>query len=108
VMSGGVIVAEGTPSGIGGRDADQARITFTLPDGYTVADLPLAAQAGPDGIATAETGNPTAALYQLTGWAIQHGTVLAGLTVDRPSLEDVYLRLTSDGARASAPERTSR
>jgi ABC-2 type transport system ATP-binding protein len=108
VMSGGVIVAEGTPSAIGGRDADQARIAFTLPGGYTVADLPLPAQAGPDGVATAETANPTAALYQLTGWAIRHGTVLAGLTVDRPSLEDVYLRLTNDGARASAPERTSR
>ena len=108
VMSGGLIVAEGTPSAIGGRDADQALITFTMPDGYTVADLPLPAQAGPDGTATAETGNPTAALYQLTGWAIRHGAVLAGLTVDRPSLEDVYLRLTNDDAPAGVPERTTR
>jgi ABC-2 type transport system ATP-binding protein len=108
VLSGGVVVAEGTPSAIGGRNAEQARITFTLPDGYTVADLPLPAQAGPDGVATAETSNPTAALYQLTDWAIRHGTVLAGLSVDRPSLEDVYLRLTNGGAPASAPERTSR
>jgi ABC-2 type transport system ATP-binding protein len=108
VLSGGVVVAEGRPSDIGGRNAEQARITFTLPDGYTVADLPLPAAAGPDGVATAETGNPTAALYQLTDWAIRHGTVLAGLTVDRPSLEDVYLRLTNGGAPADAPERTSR
>jgi len=33
-------------------------------------------------------------LHQLTDWALRRGTVLAGLTVDRPSLEDVYLQLT--------------
>ena len=53
-----------------------------------------------------ETGRPTEALHQLTDWALRRGTALAGLTVDRPSLEDVYLRLTSDGALAGAPERT--
>ena len=41
-----------------------------------------------------ETGRPTEALHQLTDWALRRGTVLAGLTVDRPSLEDVYLQLT--------------
>ena len=55
-----------------------------------------------------EAADPTRALHQLTGWAMQHGTALAGLTVDRPSLEDVYLRLTHDGALASEPERTTR
>jgi hypothetical protein len=35
---------------------------------------------------------------------MQHDTQLAGLTVDRPSLEDVYLRLTHD----SELERTTR
>ena len=39
---------------------------------------------------------------------MQHDTPLAGLTVDRPSLEDVYLRLTHDGALAREPERTTR
>jgi len=34
--------------------------------------------------------------------------VLAGLTVERPSLEDVYLRLTNSGAPAGAPERNPR
>ena len=47
-------------------------------------------------------------LHLLTGWAMQHDTLLAGLTVDRPSLEDVYLRLTNDGAPAGVPERTTR
>jgi hypothetical protein len=31
--------------------------------------------------------------------------VLDRLEVDRPSLEDVYLRLTDGGAAATAPER---
>jgi ABC-2 type transport system ATP-binding protein len=55
-----------------------------------------------------ETRNPTQDLHELTGWAIRHGTQLAGLTVDRPSLEDVYLQLTHDGALAGTPERTTR
>jgi ABC-2 type transport system ATP-binding protein len=47
-------------------------------------------------------------LHQLTSWAIQHDVTLSGLTVDRPSLEDVYLRLTRDGAPFGAPERSPR
>jgi ABC-2 type transport system ATP-binding protein len=104
VMSGGRIVAEGPPSTIGGRDAAQARIRFALPDGYTVADLPLPAVPG-DGLVTVETAEPTEALNELTGWALRHGAVLDRLTVDRASLEDVYLRLTSDSdSDHGAPE----
>ena len=106
VLSGGVVVAEGPPATLGGRDAERARITFTLPGGYAVTDLPLPAKAA-DGVIQVETGRPTEALHQLTDWALRRGTALAGLTVDRPSLEDVYLRLTSDGGPAGAPERTS-
>jgi ABC-2 type transport system ATP-binding protein len=102
VMSGGRIVAEGPPSTIGGRDAARARIRFALPDGYTPADLPLAAAPG-DGLVTVETAEPTEALHELTGWALRRGTVLDRLTVDRASLEDVYLRLTSDSGHR-APE----
>ena len=112
VMSGGRIVAEGPPSTIGGRDAARARIRFALPDGYTAADLPLsdlppsdlprAAVAG-DGLVTVETAEPTEVLHELTGWALRRGTVLDRLTVDRASLEDVYLRLTS-GSGHGLPE----
>jgi ABC-2 type transport system ATP-binding protein len=34
----------------------------------------------------------------LTGWALERGIDLAGLTVARPSLEDVYLALTAEAA----------
>jgi len=44
-------------------------------------------------------------LHQLTGWALERGTTLPRLTVDRPTLEDVYLRLT--GAAQSTVEITS-
>ena len=96
VISGGQIVAEGTPATIGGRDTARARIRFALPAGYTAADLPADAVPA-DGLVTVETAEPTRTLHQLTGWALRHGTVLGQLTVDRPSLEDIYLRLTDHG-----------
>jgi ABC-2 type transport system ATP-binding protein len=39
-----------------------------------------------DGVATA---------HRLTGWALERGLVLGGFSVAQPSLEDVYLSLTS-------------
>ena len=40
----------------------------------------------------------TAALHRLTGWAIDNGVTLDDLRIQRPSLEEVYLHLTSDDA----------
>lgn len=106
VLAGGVVAAAGPTASIGRRDAERARVTFTLPDGWTIEDLPI--PAGDDrGLVVVETSNPTQTLHELTGWATRHGVLLAGLTVTRPSLEDVYLQLTS-GARTSTPERTVR
>ncbi|HEV2242401.1 MAG TPA: ABC transporter ATP-binding protein, partial [Streptosporangiaceae bacterium] len=98
VISGGQIVAEGPPSAIGGRDTARARIRFALPPACSVADLPLPASVTAGGLVTVEAAEPTAALHQLTGWALRSGRVLDRLTVDRPTLEDVYLRLTADDA----------
>jgi len=107
LLSGGVVVAAGEPAELGGRDAERARISFRLPAGYTAADLPVPSYSA-DGVAVVETDTPTQALHQLTEWAITRGCVLNGLTVQRPSLEDVYLELTSEGAPAQAPERITR
>ena len=98
VISDGQIMAEGTPSAIGGRDTARSRIRFALPEGYTAADLPIDAMAG-EGLVVVETAEPTQALHQLTRWALQRGIVLGQLTVDRPSLEDIYLRLTGHDAQ---------
>ena len=59
-----------------------------------------------DGLVTVETAEPTRTLHELTGWALRHGTVLGQLTVDRPSLEDIYLGLTAAQDAAAAPEDT--
>jgi ABC-2 type transport system ATP-binding protein len=107
LLSGGVVVAAGEPAALGGRDAERARISFRLPAGYTAADLPVSSHSA-NGMVVVETDAPTQALHQLTDWAIGHGHVLAGLTVERPSLEDVYLELTHEGAPARAPERIMR
>jgi ABC-2 type transport system ATP-binding protein len=99
LLSGGIVVAAGRPAELGGRDGGQARIRFTLPDGYAPDDLPFAATWRNEAIVVA-TDDPTLALHELTSWALRHGLVLGGLTVDRPSLEDVYLRLTREGELA--------
>jgi ABC-2 type transport system ATP-binding protein len=104
VISDGQIMAEGTPSAIGGRDTARSRIRFALPEGYTAADLPLDAVTG-KGLVVVETAEPTQALHQLTRWALQRGTVLGQLTVDRPSLEDIYLRLTGHDAQMEGSTR---
>ncbi|MEU6284635.1 ABC transporter ATP-binding protein [Streptomyces sp. NPDC047028] len=114
VIADGRIVAEGTPATLGGRDTARARVRFTLPPGTTAAGLPVPATLDEDGrLVTVETTDPTRTLHRLTEWALHRGTCLAGLTVDRPSLEDVYLRLTDDVSPhltdeyAGPPRRTS-
>jgi ABC-2 type transport system ATP-binding protein len=42
------------------------------------------------------TAEPTRRLHELTAEALEHGAELEGLEVRRPTLEDVYLELTSD------------
>jgi ABC-2 type transport system ATP-binding protein len=44
------------------------------------------------------TDDPTAALHELTGWAVERGIRLDDLEVSRPSLEDVYLEITGGEA----------
>jgi ABC-2 type transport system ATP-binding protein len=107
VISGGQIVAEGTPATIGGRDTARARIRFARPGGCGAGDLPFDVVPG-DGLVTVETAEPTRTLHQLTGWALRHGTVLDQLTVDRPSLEDIYLRLTDHDGPGPTTERSTR
>jgi len=114
VMSGGRIVAEGTPSDLGGRDTAQARIRFALPRGHAAGDLPPGTVLGGavvvpgDGLVTVQTSVPTETLHQLTGWALLRGLTLDRLTVDRPSLEDVYLGLTETADAEGPLERSIR
>ena len=95
IIAKGEIVAEGAPGTLGGRDVAATVVRF---------QVPANAEPPPEGLvdglevrggaATLRTTAPTAALHELTGWAVQHGVELQGLSVTRPSLEDVYLELT--------------
>ena len=107
LLAGGVVVASGEPAALGGRDAERARISFRLPAGYTAADLPVSSHSE-NGMVVVETDAPTQVLHRLTDWAITRGHGLTGLTVQRPSLEDVYLELTREGVPERAPERSTR
>ncbi|MET7641839.1 ABC transporter ATP-binding protein [Streptomyces sp. NPDC005438] len=108
VIVGGRIVSEGTPTTLGGRDHAQVRVRFALPHGWSPERLPVPGATYHEGLVTLHTPEPTALLHQLTGWALERGTTLEGLTVERPSLEDVYVQLTGqDGgvARTGQPVR---
>jgi ABC-2 type transport system ATP-binding protein len=91
VIAGGRLVAEGTPDSIGGRDTGMVQIRFAFPDGLA-QDLPIPARHD-GGRVLIETAEPTRTLHVLTGWALERGVELAGLSVARRSLEDIYLDL---------------
>jgi ABC-2 type transport system ATP-binding protein len=73
VIAGGLIVAEGTPATLGGRATRESTVSWVDDDGWHNLD----------------TADPAALICQL----VAGGTVLAELTVTRPSLEDTYLEL---------------
>jgi ABC-2 type transport system ATP-binding protein len=101
VMAHGRVVAQGPPQILAGRDDGVAVIQFRLPEGVDAGALPLPSDAEVEitnGIVSFRTESPTAPLMTLLGWASARGLELHGLTVTRPSLEDVYLALTAEEA----------
>jgi ABC-2 type transport system ATP-binding protein len=102
VIAAGLIVAQGPPASLGARDLARARIRYRPPGGAT-PPAGLTGPAGPDGFIEFSPEDTTRALHQLTGWAIDQGVSLDGLEVIRPSLEDVYLALTSKPAGPGQP-----
>jgi ABC-2 type transport system ATP-binding protein len=92
------VLAQGTPSELGGRSDAPAHVRFTLAGG-AAAGLPSlpddeTSYAGDD--VTVRAADPTRTLHGLTGWALEKGARLERLTVERASLEDVYLDLTRE------------
>jgi ABC-2 type transport system ATP-binding protein len=98
VLSAGVIVAEGTPTTLGGRDRAAYQITFTLPPGVAIGELPVvdgsSRTLGQSTKVLIESEQVMPTLQALSGWAIEHRYKISDLLVRRPALEDVYLGLT--------------
>jgi ABC-2 type transport system ATP-binding protein len=99
VIASGRIVSAGDPENLAGRAVGPAIVSFRLPDGLAEDELPL-----PDGLdlerddgrVTFRTLAPTRDLGPLITWASARDRELEGLTVSRPTLEDVYLELTEE------------
>jgi ABC-2 type transport system ATP-binding protein len=87
IIAAGEIVAEGTPEDLGERDKATTTIRYRDPAGEGVS---------------IETLDPVRELNRLTAAALERGEDLEGLEVTRPSLEDVYLDLTSTTEKAAA------
>jgi ABC-2 type transport system ATP-binding protein len=96
VISNGRIVAEGPPASLAGREQMTTKIRFRLPDGVP-APPDLAHARQPDGAYELQTGSEdtTRRVHDLTGWALERGIRLEGLEIALPTLEDVYLQLTT-------------
>ena len=103
IIAAGRIVAEGTPADLAAAQRS-TEIRFALPAEVAPAELPLVwgrvALRGRN--VELSTDDPTHDLLALTMWAAGRGAGhLDGLTVTRPSLEDIYLTLTSDKEEAA-------
>ncbi|MER5256342.1 MULTISPECIES: ABC transporter ATP-binding protein [unclassified Streptomyces] len=76
VIAGGRVVAEGEPGALRHRYGTEATVEWTDPDGTPRVE---------------RTGTPTRTVAELTA---RFDGEIPGLRIGRPSLEDVYLRLT--------------
>ena len=79
IVKDGLIVAEGPPSELSPQRS-RYRVAYSR-NGHREE---------------IETDDPTELLHRLTGEALARGERLEGLSVTRPTLEDVYLELTAE------------
>lgn len=98
VIIKGELVEVGSPREIGGRQRSTARVTFVAEGALAGKDLPHGLDASVSGqLVTIETFEPTRVLAALTAWAATLGeSEIPQLSVSRPSLEDIYLRMVAE------------
>lgn len=103
VMRDGKVAALGTPAELQALRGD-VEIRFVLPTGLALDSLPQLSKPTllTGGEVRVETTAPTADLAALCTWAEGRGLELEGLTVERPTLEDVFLAIAGDHAEADA------
>ncbi len=94
VLRGGRVVAEGSPKSLGGRDISEARIRFRLALTTDLATVPVAPTSRDGNVVEILTSDEISVLRTLINWAVSADVTIDGLTVERRSLEDVYVMLT--------------
>jgi ABC-2 type transport system ATP-binding protein len=107
VIALGEIVATGTPGSLGSRTQLAAEISFSVPAGIELSQLPVGIDEtgiGRRGEVRVATDDPVSALFSLTRWALEHDHQLPDLELRRPTLEDVYLHLTATAADQRAAQ----
>ena len=92
ILVDGRIRTEGPPDSLVAGHA--TRITFRHPHGVELPALPERVEVS-DGRVELRSHEPLPLVHTLTTWAVQNGVDLADFEVRRPSLEDVYLDLTT-------------
>jgi ABC-2 type transport system ATP-binding protein len=99
VIMNGRIIALGAPDEIGGEARNVATVSVWLTgalQGVATPRLSWPVETDSRSLRV-KTTTPTAAVGELTDWAGQFGLgELPGLTVSRPSLEEVYLAMIGD------------
>jgi ABC-2 type transport system ATP-binding protein len=94
VIANGLIVAEGPPSSIAGRDQMRTTIRFRLAETGPHPDGPVQRLADGSLEIDVDAADTTKVVHDLTEWALDRGIALESLEITQPSLEDVYLQLT--------------
>ncbi|MGA8746957.1 MAG: ABC transporter ATP-binding protein [Solirubrobacterales bacterium] len=98
ILRDGRLVAEGSTEELGSSLGQRTVVRFQLPPGAGTDDLGSRVSAGLEisgNEASFATNEPQGDVYRLLGWAEERGIELGALEVRRPSLEDIFLKLTS-------------
>ena len=93
VLSSGKIIAEGTPSQLRNKFTHNVQISFGVDDKMDLTSLNCDVQ-NLDSKIIINTPEPTKILHKLTTLALGSDIELVGLEVKRPTLEDVFLKLS--------------
>jgi ABC-2 type transport system ATP-binding protein len=99
ILRQGEVVAQGSPEKLGTQLGRETMIRFRLPDGTDAAQAGAAVGRSADvsgNVVTIASADAQADLYSLLDWARASKLQLNELEVRRPSLEDVFLELTSE------------
>jgi ABC-2 type transport system ATP-binding protein len=102
VIARGLIVAQGPPASLAGRDGAATVVRFRVPDDRVLPDPILSRSEREGDRITLRSNDPTRDLHDVTAWALERGIGLEDLEVSRPTLEDVYLEITG-GEQGSEP-----